>query len=72
MRGRRYKKRTGLLLVVSEPCALQQAAKAIPGIDTRVVSRINAEALAPGTQAGRATLFTDASLKIMEEKKLFL
>ncbi len=72
MRGRKYKKKKSILLVVSEPCPLQHAARNLPGVDIVPVSALNAELLAPGGQPGRCTLFTENALKIMVEKKLFL
>src|SRR5574341_1268710 len=58
MRGRRYKKATGPLVVVSGNCKAMKAAKNVPGVDVVEISRINAELLAPGTHPGRLTLFT--------------
>jgi large subunit ribosomal protein L4e len=71
MRGRKYKKRKGPLIVVSDNCPLIKAAKNIPGVDIVEVRKINAELLAPGAIAGRLTIYTESSLKKMEDEKLF-
>ncbi len=71
-RGRKYKKRKSLLLVVSSECTLTRSARNIPGVDIVPVKHINAEMLAPGGAAGRITLFTDKAIEIIEKEGLFL
>ncbi|MCP3682966.1 MAG: 50S ribosomal protein L4 [bacterium] len=70
-RGRKYKKRVGPLLVISEICPLLKSAKNIAGIDIVVVNKLNAELLAPGAQLGRPTIFTEAAINRIEKEKLF-
>mgnify|MGYP006305624673 CR=1 FL=1 len=70
-RGRKYKTKKSLLLVVSAPCPLQKAAKNIPGVDVSVVRRVNAEILAPGKEYGRATLWTKPAIETIGKEKLF-
>ncbi len=70
-RGRKYKKKTGLLLVVSKSCKAQKSAANIPGMDIAVVDRINTKLLAPGAQPGRITLFTEAAIERINTEKLF-
>lgn len=73
LRGRRYKKKKGLLLVVGdEQCALLKAARNIPGLDVVPVRAINAELLAPGALPGRAALWTEKALDVLEKEKLFI
>jgi large subunit ribosomal protein L4e len=72
MRGRRYKSKKGPLVVVSDKCELFDAAKNIPGVDVKIVSRINASVLAPGTDYGRLTLWTKAAIEKIEKEKLFM
>jgi len=71
-RGRKYKKRKGPLFVVSNKCNLSRAAKNIPGVDIKNVNLLNAELLAPGTVAGRLTIYTAAALEKLDKEKLFL
>lgn len=70
-RGRKYKKKKGPLLVVSNNCNLQKSAKNISGVDIAVIDKINAELLAPGADYGRLTIFTENALKRLEQEKLF-
>jgi len=71
MRGRRYKKRKGLLLVVSGECPALKAAKNVPGVDVIDVKHINAELLAPGTHPGRLALFTQSAIEALDKDRLF-
>jgi large subunit ribosomal protein L4e len=70
-RGRPYRKKKGPLIVVSKKCSLLEAAANIQGVDVCIVKQLNAELLAPGTDAGRLTIWTDKALEIMEKEKLF-
>ncbi len=71
MRGRRFREKSGPLLVVSKDCGLLKAGRNIPGVEVCIVDQLNAELLAPGAIAGRLTLFTEAALKRMSEAQLF-
>ena len=72
LRGRKYKKKKGPLIVVSKPCNLIKAAGNLQGIDICEIKNINTELLAPGTIPGRFTIFSEEAIKELEEKKLFL
>ena len=67
-RGRPYKRKKGPLIVVSKDCNLLKAAKNLPGIDVSTASGLSAELLAPGSQAGRLTVFTKAALEEIEKR----
>jgi large subunit ribosomal protein L4e len=69
MRGRRYKRRKGVLVVVSKSCPAVKASENIPGVDVSVVKNLNADLLAPGGQPGRLALFTESAIKELD--KLF-
>ncbi|MEE9525257.1 MAG: 50S ribosomal protein L4 [Candidatus Woesearchaeota archaeon] len=71
-RGRKYRKKKGILIVVEKDCNLNKAARNIPGLDITMISSINAELLAPGTVPGRLTLFTEAAIEKLEKDKLFM
>ncbi len=71
-RGRKYKTKTGPLIVVSKSCQLERAASNIPGMEVCKVKNLNAENLAPGTTPGRLTIFTEEALNVMKEQNLFL
>lgn len=70
-RGRRYRTATGPLLVVSQPCELSRAARALPGVQVATVNMLNAELLAPGTHPGRLTLFTKTAIERLAKEALF-
>nr|AJS12252.1 50S ribosomal protein L4P [uncultured archaeon] len=72
LRGRKYKKRKGPLIVVSDKCSALKAANNIPGIDIVSIKSLNTELLAPGCVPGRLTLWTESAIKIMEKDKLFM
>lgn len=72
LRGRKYKRKKGLLIVVSKSCILLKSARNIPGLDIVEVQKLNVENLAPGTVPGRLTLWTDASIERLEKESLFL
>jgi large subunit ribosomal protein L4e len=69
MRGRRTKIRVGPLIVVSEDKGIGKAASNHPGVDVVKVEELNAELLAPGTHAGRLTIWTESAIKKLN--KLF-
>ncbi|MFC2143666.1 50S ribosomal protein L4 [Candidatus Aenigmatarchaeota archaeon] len=62
MRGRKYKRKKGPLVIVSKECNAIKSARNIPGIDVVVPSDIDMELLAPGGNAGRRIVMTKAAL----------
>ena len=71
MRGRKYKKRKGPLIIVSKKCPLLNSTKNIPGIDICTVNLINTNLLAPGAEPGRLTIFTEDSIERLRKENLF-
>ena len=71
MRGRKYKTKTGPLIVVSKECEVERV-KNVPGVEIAKVNEINAKILAPGAEAGRLVLFSEDSIKKISEDKLFI
>lgn len=71
LRGRKYKKKKGPLIVVSRVGNLSKAAANIPGIEVVDVKSLNAELLAPGAKAGRLALWTSAAIGTLEKEGLF-
>jgi large subunit ribosomal protein L4e len=64
LRGRKYKQAKSLLIVTAEtPLA---AARNLAGVDAISVRQLTTELLAPGTHAGRLTVWTTAALKELE------
>ena len=72
LRGRKTSQKKGPLLVVAHDCALMKSAANIPGVDTMRVDLLNAEALAPGADIGRLTIFTEAAIDRLAAEKLFM
>ena len=71
LRGRKNRKKKSLLFVVSDKCGLLQAVSNLSGMDIINVNELNTELLAPGTHAGRMTLFTEAAIDQLDKNKLF-
>jgi large subunit ribosomal protein L4e len=70
-RGRKYKSKKGILIVVSGKCNLALSAKNIPGIDVAEARNLNVNLLAPGGMPGRLTLFTQGAIEKIDKEKLF-
>ncbi len=70
-RGRKYKRNRGILIVVSNDCNLYQNGSNLPGVEICKVNMLNVEALAPGTNPGRLTLYTEAAIDRLTNEKLF-
>jgi large subunit ribosomal protein L4e len=66
-RGRKYKKRKSVLFVVLEDKGISKAVKNIPGSDFSIVKNLNVELLAPGSHAGRLTIWSESAVKKLGE-----
>ncbi len=67
LRGRKYKRSKSILIVTSEDKGLAKAARNLPGVDIITMDKLNAELLAPGTSAGRLTIYTESAIARLEE-----
>lgn len=65
-RGRKYKNRKSVLIITGDESPLNKAANNLPGVDVATVTALNAELLAPGTHAGRLTVWTQSAITNME------
>ncbi len=65
-RGRKYRRKTGPLIVVKESCALSKAASNLPGVEVVELKHLRVEKLAPGGDAARLTVWTE---DVIEELK---
>lgn len=63
MRGRRYKRAVGPLIVVSEDKGIGRGAGNLPGLEVVKVTELNAELLAPGGIPGRLTAWTRGAIQ---------
>jgi large subunit ribosomal protein L4e len=68
MRGRRYRMPKSILVVAGQDQGLGKAVRNLPGVDFATPDTLNAELLAPGTHAGRLTLWTESSLQKLSQK----
>ncbi|MFX0084550.1 MAG: 50S ribosomal protein L4 [Candidatus Hodarchaeota archaeon] len=66
-RGRKYKTGKSVLIVVGQDDGIRNAARNLPGVDVVLVKELNTEHLAPGTHAGRLTLWTKSAIEYMRE-----
>ena len=66
MRGRKYKKKKSVLIVVGKNNGIYQAARNITGIDICEVKNLNAELLAPGGHCGRLTIWSESAMNQLE------
>ena len=71
-RGRKYIRKKGPLIVVSNSNKLVRGAFNIPGVDVIDVRKLNAELLAPGGKPGRLTLWTTSAIETIKKEKLFM
>ena len=63
MRGRRYKRKKSILIVVKNKENVLKGFDNLPGVDVVTPSELNAEILAPGTHAGRLTIFSESAIE---------
>lgn len=67
LRGRRYKNTKSILIVTAEDKGIARAARNLAGVDIVTYDQLNTELLAPGTHAGRLTIFTESAIAKLEE-----
>ena len=73
MRGRKYKKHRGLLIVVSsENSNLYKYCNSIEFGEIVPVHLLNAEVLAPGCKPGRLTIWSSQAIERLKKERLFL
>jgi len=65
-RGRKYREPKSVLFVTSEEPS--KAARNLAGADVTTAAQVNAEDLAPGTHAGRLTLWTESALAEVSDR----
>lgn len=68
MRGRKYTRKTGPLMVVKEDKGIVKASRNIAGMDTITLDQLNIMMLAPGGAPGRLTLWSKSALEEIEKK----
>ncbi len=66
-RGRKHKRKKGILLVISRQEKLERAAGNIPGLEIATPKTIKIEQLAPGTHPGRLVVWSESAIKETEK-----
>ncbi len=66
-RGRRYKRKKSVLIIINEDSGIKSGARNIPGIDIAKLDELNVELLAPGTHTGRLTLWTESAIENLDK-----
>ena len=67
-RGRKYKTPTSILFVTSSDAGPSRGARNLAGADVTTAREVNAEDLAPGTQPGRLTVWTESALEEVADR----
>jgi large subunit ribosomal protein L4e len=67
MRGRKYRKKKSVLIVVNEDNGILESAQNIPGVDIAKLDDLDVELLAPGTHAGRLTVWTKSAIENIDK-----
>ncbi|MAF88934.1 MAG: 50S ribosomal protein L4 [archaeon] len=71
LRGRKYRTKTGPLLVVpstEERQPILRAARNMPGVTAVSVNELDMEMLAPGSHAGRLIIWTESAIKDLQRR----
>jgi len=66
-RGRKYKCKKSVLIVINKDSGIKSGARNIPGVDIAKLDELNVELLAPGTHTGRLTLWTESAIKNLDK-----
>lgn len=61
-RGRKYKRAKSVLIIVENPEKIYRAARNLEGVEVTAVRNLNIELLAPGTEPGRLTLWSEGAI----------
>lgn len=67
MRGRRYKRKKGPLIVIEKDEGVLKAASNIPGVDVNKIDLITIEDLAPGAHPGRLIIWSKSAIERLRE-----
>jgi large subunit ribosomal protein L4e len=67
-RGRRYKRRRGILVVIKDDFGIIKASRNIPGVDVIKIQNISIENLAPGGEPGRLIMWTQSAFNELKNK----
>jgi large subunit ribosomal protein L4e len=68
LRGRKYKTPSSILFVTSSDAGPSRAARNLAGADVATAANVDVEDLAPGTQPGRLTVWTESAVAEVNER----
>ena len=71
-RGRKYKTKKGILIVIKDDFGIVKASRNIPGTDIVKVENLSIENLAPGGNLGRLILWTQSAFKELNKYEAML
>jgi len=69
-RGRIWKEKKSVLIVVENNSAVLKAARNLPGVEAVTANSLNTELLAPGTEAGRLVVWTKGAVEALGKEKV--
>lgn len=67
-RGRKYKMKKGILMIIKDDFGIVKSSRNIPGIDIIAVENLSIDHLAPGGMAGRLTIWTQSAINELNIK----
>ncbi|MFB6270791.1 MAG: 50S ribosomal protein L4 [Halobacterium sp.] len=68
LRGRKYQEPTSILFVTSSDSGPSKAARNLAGVDVATGREVNPEDLAPGTEPGRLTVWTESAVEEVAQR----
>ncbi|MFX1377773.1 MAG: 50S ribosomal protein L4 [Promethearchaeota archaeon] len=71
-RGRKYKKKKGLLIVIKDDFGIIKASRNIPGMDVIKIENLSINNLAPGGTSGRLILWTQSAINELHNYEAFV
>lgn len=72
LRGRKYKKSLGPLIIVSKDCDLLKSAANLEGVHIVKVKELNASLLTKGHETPRKTIWSEEAINLLGKEKLFM
>ncbi|OGI15392.1 50S ribosomal protein L4 [Candidatus Micrarchaeota archaeon RBG_16_49_10] len=66
MRGRKYKRKVGPLIVVGEDKGIKNAGKNLAGVEVKNVKNVSVKDLAPGASPGRLTIYSKSAIEYLK------
>ncbi|MBI5872234.1 50S ribosomal protein L4 [archaeon] len=67
MRGRKYKRKVGPLIIVADDKGVSKAVSNLSGVDVATIKSLSTVHLAPGTDAGRLTIWSKSAIEKLGE-----